>query len=333
MNCTYCAKEIQDGSIVCSYCGRAVLPVKSPIVSGSIEETNLEEANTFKKRFARIRSNLYAIEAFEFGVLSFLAGTFIGLLMIFVPDTSQTDILTKLLSGPLVFLGGFIALVALWGVYLLYIILARAGGPIIDIGLWVLMTSITASFTFWCWTILDINRLIVSKLFYRGEAPVEYAWSHASKLRYKQWKLQQSGILPTTMTNSAPKPMATQEDHLPKLKKLKEMQDAGLITAQDYDTQKAEILSRLMSEPAPIAASTLTATSIPMKLVMELQQGNDRQRRAASYKLGKLKSPEAVTALIGAYNDTDGTVRLNVINGLRTIGTQEALDFLKSHNL
>jgi len=51
---------------------------------------------------------------------------------------------------------------------------------------------------------------------------------------------------------------ASQEDHLPKLKKLKEMYDTGLITAQDYDTQKAEILSRLVSEPT---FTTQTAVS------------------------------------------------------------------------
>ncbi|MCK5523163.1 MAG: HEAT repeat domain-containing protein [Thiomargarita sp.] len=111
------------------------------------------------------------------------------------------------------------------------------------------------------------------------------------------------------------------------------MHDTGLITAQDYDTQKAEILSRLINEPTPMSAPTNAPIPIPIGLVTDLQQGNDRQRRAASYKLGKIKSSAAVTALISAYNDTDSSVRQNVINGLRAIGTQEALDFLNSHNL
>lgn len=46
------------------------------------------------------------------------------------------------------------------------------------------------------------------------------------------------GGLPT-----APAP-APQEDPMQKLKKLKDMSDAGLITAQEYETKKADILSR-----------------------------------------------------------------------------------------
>lgn len=66
------------------------------------------------------------------------------------------------------------------------------------------------------------------------------------------------------------------------------------------------------------------------KLITELQQGDDRQRRAASYKLGKIKDPAAVSALISAFNDKDSTVRKNVVDGLRSIGSKEALDFLVS---
>jgi len=66
------------------------------------------------------------------------------------------------------------------------------------------------------------------------------------------------------------------------------------------------------------------------QLIAELQRGNDRQRRAASYKLGKINDPAAVTALINAFNDKDGLVRQNVINGLRSIGSREALEFLAS---
>jgi hypothetical protein len=67
------------------------------------------------------------------------------------------------------------------------------------------------------------------------------------------------------------------------------------------------------------------------KLISELQNGSDQQRRAASYKLGKSKNPAAVPALISAYNDSDGSVRQNVFDGLRSIGSKEALDFLASH--
>jgi len=81
-----------------------------------------------------------------------------------------------------------LAALFLWGVYLLYIRLARAGGGVVDVGLWILMAAISSSFTFWCWTVLDINRLMMAKLFYRGEAPVEYAWSIGSKRRRREWE-------------------------------------------------------------------------------------------------------------------------------------------------
>jgi len=66
------------------------------------------------------------------------------------------------------------------------------------------------------------------------------------------------------------------------------------------------------------------------ELISQLHNGNDKQRRASSYKLSKSKDPAAVPALIQAYNDSDSSVRQNAVNGLRTIGTQEALDFLNS---
>jgi hypothetical protein len=66
------------------------------------------------------------------------------------------------------------------------------------------------------------------------------------------------------------------------------------------------------------------------QLVIDLQNGTDRQRRAASFKLGNSKNPAAVRALINAYRDPDGSVQQNVVTGLAKIGTPEALDFLNS---
>lgn len=69
------------------------------------------------------------------------------------------------------------------------------------------------------------------------------------------------------------------------------------------------------------------------ELIDQLMSGNDGQRRAASYKLGKSKDPDAVPALINAYNDTDGSVRQNVIEGLKLIRSKEAVEFLISHGI
>ena len=52
--------------------------------------------------------------------------------------------------------------------------------------------------------------------------------------------------------------IGTEEDHLPESRSCQEMHDMAAITAQDYDTQKAEHLSRLVSEPT---FTTQTAVS------------------------------------------------------------------------
>ncbi len=68
-------------------------------------------------------------------------------------------------------------------------------------------------------------------------------------------------------------------------------------------------------------------------LTVQLQNGTDRERKAASYKLGRSRDPEAVPVLINAFNDPDPTVHQNILDGLRAIGTREALDFLATHDL
>ena len=75
-----------------------------------------------------------------------------------------------------------------WAIYNVYIRIARAGGRIVDIALWVVASLATGSYTFWAWTILDVNRFIMSRLFYCGEAPLEYAWSARSKQVRKGWE-------------------------------------------------------------------------------------------------------------------------------------------------
>jgi hypothetical protein len=45
-------------------------------------------------------------------------------------------------------------------------------------------SAFTGRFTFLVWTILDLNRLLMTKLFDRGEAPVKYAWS----AMHKRWE-------------------------------------------------------------------------------------------------------------------------------------------------
>ncbi len=128
-----------------------------------------------------IRTQIGKIEAVELAILGFILWLLSALLMIFEPEPDIVSALVGLLLLEGILLGS-------WLIYNLYIRIARAGGKTIDVLVWVLASIATASYTFWAWTILDINRWLMKKLFYRGEAPVEYAWSIRSKQIRKAWE-------------------------------------------------------------------------------------------------------------------------------------------------
>jgi hypothetical protein len=131
-----------------------------------------------------IRTKITIMEAIELTILGF------GLwsLMALMPgNPSAPDFLDLMIF--LVFTEGI--LLGSWVLYNVYIRIARAGGSKVDIALWILAAALTGSYTFWAWTMLDINRLMMAKLFYRGDAPVEYAWSTRSKQVRKFWEQAQ----------------------------------------------------------------------------------------------------------------------------------------------
>ena len=66
------------------------------------------------------------------------------------------------------------------------------------------------------------------------------------------------------------------------------------------------------------------------QLIHDLQNGNAQKRRAASYKLGRSGIPSVVPFLIKAYDDEDTSVRQNVLTGLMNLGTDDALEFVRS---
>ena len=127
-----------------------------------------------------VRSRIATIEAIELSLLGFGLWSLIGFLSTKTPDSSALDLMVFLLFTEGILLGS-------WLIYNLYIRIARAGGPKIDIATWVIASALTGSYTFWAWTILDINRFLMARLFYRGEAPVEYAWSLRSKRVRTAW--------------------------------------------------------------------------------------------------------------------------------------------------
>lgn len=126
------------------------------------------------------RSKVALLEFIELSFLGFALWVF-GTFNALRSGENLLDQITFLFSLEIIVLGS-------WAIYNIYIRIARAGGRTIDILLWVVASLVTASYTFWAWTLLDINRFLLGKLLYRGEAPVEYAWSTRSKQVRKIWE-------------------------------------------------------------------------------------------------------------------------------------------------
>ncbi len=134
-----------------------------------------------------LRSKIAALEAVELAVIGFVLWGLSALLTIGDPDV-------PFLSTVIMFFIIESGLLGSWLIYNLYIRIARAGGKAVDVGIWVIASMATASYTFWAWTILDVNRWLMKKLLYRGEAPVEYAWSARSKQIRKEWEQARKAI-------------------------------------------------------------------------------------------------------------------------------------------
>lgn len=136
---------------------------------------------TFEFSTPTIRNKIALIEAVELALIGFVVWILFALTSTKTPDSSFMDLIIFFMLTEGVLLGS-------WGIYNIYIRIARAGGRFVDVGIWVLASLATGSYTFWAWTILDVNRFLMSKLFYRGEAPVEFAWSWQSKQIRKLWE-------------------------------------------------------------------------------------------------------------------------------------------------
>jgi len=142
---------------------------------------------TLQPSSQNFRNRITAIEAIELASLGFVLWLLGAILNIGNPDITFLDQLIFFIFTQGILLGS-------WAFYNVYICIARAGGRILDVGIWVLASLLTGSYTFWTWTILDLNRRFIAKQFYRGEAPIEYAWSIRSKQIRRLWeKARKSG--------------------------------------------------------------------------------------------------------------------------------------------
>jgi len=142
-------------------------------------ETTLESSSD--SVLQSIQTRITAIEAVELAAIGFALWCFFVLASPSTPDSSLLDLIIFLAVTEGVLLGS-------WVIYNIYIRIARAGGRFVDMALWILSSLATGTYTFWAWSILDLNRLLMAKWFYSGEAPVEFAWSSQSKEVRKAWE-------------------------------------------------------------------------------------------------------------------------------------------------
>jgi len=138
----------------------------------------------FQPSLSPLRSRITLLEAIELPVLTFGIWSVATLVDTSAGRINFSELFTFLIGLELIVLGS-------WVIYDVYIRLARAAGGRVDIALWVIASAFTGSYTFWAWTILDLNRLLLDRLFYQGDAPVEYAWSARSKYVRKRWEQTQ----------------------------------------------------------------------------------------------------------------------------------------------
>ena len=138
----------------------------------------------FEPSLSPLRSRITLIEALELPLLTFGIWSLAVLIDSSDGNINFSEVFTYLIGLELIVLGS-------WLIYNIYIRIARAAGGRVDISLWIIASALTGSYTFWAWTILDINRLLLAKIFYQGEAPVEYAWSVKSKYVRKLWEQSQ----------------------------------------------------------------------------------------------------------------------------------------------
>jgi|WetSurMetagenome_2_1015567.scaffolds.fasta_scaffold72329_3 hypothetical protein len=145
--------------------------------------------DTFQPSLPNFQNRITAIEAIELAVIGLIVWGFGLLIFVQNGNTNLAELIILFFMVQGLLLGS-------WGLYNIYIRLSRAGGRFVGYGLWVGAFLLTSSYTLWSWIILDVNRFILAKLLYRGQAPVEYAVSWRSKQRRKIWEQLQKASRP-----------------------------------------------------------------------------------------------------------------------------------------
>lgn len=135
---------------------------------------------TFEPSFQdNLRAKITTIEFIELSLLGFAVWC-LGVYNAVRSGENLFDQLNALIGLQIILLGS-------WAIYNLYIRVARFLGRTFGRMLWLLAMMGTGSYTLWAWILLDANRFLMTKLFYRGETPVEYSLSSGSRERRQAW--------------------------------------------------------------------------------------------------------------------------------------------------
>ena len=94
-------------------------------------------------------------------------------------------------------------------------------------------------------TVGDIPKVQARKLYAYAQEMEEKVRQERRLRAMEEKRAAAGGIVLQGGTPTAQAPSTSQEDPVQNLMKLKEMLDAGLITAEEYDAKKADILSRM----------------------------------------------------------------------------------------
>jgi hypothetical protein len=242
--------------------------------------------------FQRIRRKLRLVEAIELGVLTVA-------LVLLAGNNSQSGSDTLL-----ILLSFFITFLFFWGWYLLHIRLARAGGTWVDVILWIIEGVFTLGVSVVALLIFDINRFIMVRLFYRGDAPVEYACSPGSKARFKSWRDSQQAAYSariyrsqTGTTVNLESPYASQIDRLlysfSMFARIEAVEQLANLTTSDEYVVAALMLAKDNDANSKVKDTAATALQSPIhqaiinqnpdavaKITAQLTEGKKRQSQA-----------------------------------------------------
>jgi hypothetical protein len=240
----------------------------------------------------RVRRNIYAIEAIELSGLGIALGLLGGLIGKTAPDAIEASFIVTFIAFIALACTSLLVMLFVWGLYLLQMkIMPRLPLGCLVVGVIVSSLAYGAGIVVVILiSIFDLNRLILAKSLYLGDAPIEFFWSPASRIQYAEWKAKNK--------------MAVIKQKIDIL-----VEDVGRLIyvlqtgSSQEKTAAAEALGTLGDKRA---LEPLIAALQHKSLDLSIQSAGPKIpfRVAAATALGKLGDARAVEPLIAALQNT-----------------------------